>query len=77
MDDGSATNEGFYLNTHSYSYREQLLLQQALFVNFGILCSIHRQGKHYKLYIKSQSMPIFKSLVFPYFSPSFYYKLKM
>ncbi len=28
----SGVGEGFYLNTHSYSYREQLLIQQALFV---------------------------------------------
>jgi len=26
MDDGSRTPEGFYLNTHSFSYTEQLIL---------------------------------------------------
>jgi hypothetical protein len=41
-------------------------------VNFGILCNIHKQGNHFKLYIRSQStingyfyifsLPLFLSL---------------
>jgi len=75
MDDGSSTPEGFYLNTHSFSYEEQLILQNALLVKFGILCNINKHGKQYKLYIRAQSMNTFRSLVLPHFSSSFYYKL--
>jgi hypothetical protein len=75
MDDGSSTPEGFYLNTHSYSYEEQLILQSALLKKFGVVCNIHKHGIHYKLYIRAQSMKVFRSLVLPHFSPFFYYKL--
>jgi hypothetical protein len=78
MDDGSKTPEGFYLNTHSYSYTEQLILQKALLDNFvrsRILCNIHKHKLQFKLYIRAESMNIFISVVSPYFVSSMNYKL--
>jgi LAGLIDADG DNA endonuclease family len=78
QDDGSSTTEGFYLNNHSFSFREQLILQQALFIkkiNFGLICNIHKHESQYKLYIRAKSLPQFRSLVLPYFTPSMLYKL--
>ena len=75
MDDGSSTPEGFYLNTHSFSYEEQIILQKALLYKFGLECNIHKHGKQFKLYIKAKSKPLFISLVKPYFSSFFLYKL--
>ena len=77
MDDGSSTPEGFYLNTHSFSYEcgAQIILQRALLYKFGLECNIHKHGKHFKLYIKAKSKFLFVSLVKPYFSPFFLYKL--
>jgi hypothetical protein len=77
MDDGSSTPEGFYLNTHSFSYKEQIILQDILLKKFNIVCNIHKHGKLFKLYIRAQSMDLFRSLVKPYFLPHFYYKLKI
>lgn len=75
MDDGSSTPNGFYLNTHSFSYQEQLILQAALLDNFGIICNIHKHASQYKLYIRAQSMATFRLLVYPHFAPSMLYKL--
>lgn len=75
MDDGSRTPEGFYLNTHSYSYTEQLILQKAMLDNFGILCNIHKHELQFKLYIRAESMNTFISVVSPYFVSSMNYKL--
>lgn len=67
MDDGSRTPEGFYLNTHSFSYEEQIILKDILFTKFNILCNIHKHKNKYKLYIRAKSMDIFKQLVKPYY----------
>ena len=82
---GSSTPEGFYLNTHSFSptppYKgkgkgeEQIILQKALFYKFGLECNIHKHGKQFKLYVKAKSKPLFISLIKPYFSSFFLYKL--
>ncbi len=61
MVDGSLTPHGFYLNTHSFSYQEQLILQAALLDNFGIVCNIHKHKSQYKWYIRAQSMDTFSA----------------
>ena len=75
MDDGSASESGFYLNTHSYTLNEQIILQNALKSKFNLDTKIHKHGHHFKLYIKASSMQTFQKLVYPYFCPFFYYKL--
>ena len=75
MDVRSRTPEGFYLNTHSFSFEEQLILKKALLDNFGILCNIHKHGAQFKLYIRAQSMTTFRTVVTPHFTPSMNYKL--
>lgn len=77
MDDGSSTPEGFYLNTHSYSYEENVILQNILLIKFNIICKIHKHGQQYKLYITAQSFNVFITLVKPYFNSSMLYKLKL
>ena len=59
MDDGSATPERFYFNTHSFSYEEQIILQRILYQKFNILCSIHKHGIQFKLYVIAQSLNLF------------------
>jgi hypothetical protein len=60
MDDGSKTPEGFYLNTHSFSYEEQIVLKDIFLHKFNILCNIHKHEKLYKIYIRGKSMNKFK-----------------
>ena len=74
MDDGSIypsgteKESGFYLNTHSYSFNEQIVLQNALKYKFNIDTNIHKHENIYKLYIKAKSMPTLRYYVLPYFS---------
>lgn len=75
MDDGSSTPEGFYLNTMSFSYSEQVILQEALLNRFGIVVKIHKHKNQFKLYIVASSMPKFRALVYPHFHDSMHYKL--
>jgi len=75
MDDGSKSESGFYLNTLSYSYNDNEILQKALLTKFNIESNIHKHGDKYKIYVKAKSMHILKMIVLPYFDSSFYYKL--
>ena len=68
MDDGSISESGFYLNTHSYTFKEQIVLQNALKYKFNIDTNIHKHENIYKLYIKAKSMPTLRYYVLPYFS---------
>jgi len=76
MDDGNKHGQGFSLCTQSYSKVENLLLVQALENKFKIDCSIHKDGKYYRIYIKKDSVNKFIELVKPYFHDSMDYKLK-
>lgn len=64
----SSGESGFYLNTHSYSFNEQIVLQNALKYKFNIDTNIHKHENIYKLYIKAKSMPTLRYYVLPYFS---------
>ena len=63
-----------HLNTHSCSFNEQIILQNALKYKFNLDTNIHKHGNKYKLYIKAKSMPTLRCYVLPYFF-FFYYKL--
>jgi hypothetical protein len=75
MDDGSISESCFYFNSHSYSIEEEINLQKIFHSNFNLETNVHKHGNKYKLYIKANSMPIFRFIVYPYFIKSFYYKL--
>ena len=75
MDDGSKAESGFYINTHSFSKDEHLLIQKALYSKLGLICNIHRHKTQYKIYITAKSMPKFRTLVSPYFHKTIMYKL--
>lgn len=74
-DDGTKTGSGFRLNTQSFSKDENLLLIKILKKKFDLNCSLHKQRKHFVIYIKADSMPKFRELVMPYLQKSMLYKL--
>jgi len=79
MDDGSITKKTLYLNTQSFTYEEQLLLQKAL-LGLNIKSSIKKDkisnGKIlYRIEIDKESTNNFIELVKPYVLPIFHYKL--
>jgi len=76
MDDGNLCRNNFILCTDSYTLSEVELLIKVLKDNFDLNCTYHKKGKDgYRIYIKSDSMEKFRSLVTPYFHESMMYKL--
>lgn len=76
MDDGCKHNSGFHLCTDSYTFTEVQLLINVLKENFDLNCTYNKRGKDsHRIYIKSDSMDKFRSLVTPYFHESMMYKL--
>lgn len=84
MDDGTLDKRSKYhfnasIATYCFSFEGCELLSQILKDNFQVLASVTKtnmRGKVYpRLYIKSQSMDKFISLVKPYIHPVFKYKI--
>lgn len=76
MDDGCKHNSGFHFCTDSYTFTEVQLLINALNENFDLNCTYNKRGKEgYRIYIRTESMANFRSLVTPYFHESMMYKL--
>lgn len=82
MDDGNKSkNKGYYLNTQTFSLKENERLADALGKAFGFEINIHidykrlSNKKYYRLYITSKSVKEFTELIRPYIHPCFEYKL--
>lgn len=79
MDDGSLTksNRQMRISTESFSYKEQLLLQQFLFQKFDIKTTIKKSsavGK-FLLYFNAKNRDRFFLLISPYIIKSMNYKI--
>lgn len=76
MDDGCKKGKNFYLSTDSYTLSEVELLIKVLQENFDLNCTYHMRSKdRYRIYIRTDSMDKFRSLVTPHFHSSMMYKL--
>ena len=75
MDDGHKQGNTYYLNTYAFTIEDQERLILVLQKNFNLFCSLHRDDKQYKIYIKTKSALDFKNLIFPFVVPVFLYKL--
>lgn len=81
MDDGSMiqikVGQFAYLNLHTQGFdlSDNELLRDVLKQKFGIITNIHTDKTYYKLYITTESVPVFIDLVRPYILPCFEYKL--
>jgi len=77
MDDGSINRSGINLNTQSFFYQENLLLQKTLRNNFQVDCNINKSGnigKGYILYIPKEQAKKFMFLVKKYVKQCMLYK---
>ena len=76
MDDGYKRSDcnALRLNTQSYSYEEQGIIQKALH-QFGIESTIQKHKNAYVIYIPSRSMERVRSLIRPHIIPSMEYKI--
>jgi len=79
MDDGYKRNDcnALRINTDSFSYEEQEILQECLIKNFDISTRIHRKGKFWNIYIPSTQASKFCELVKPYIVPAMKYKISL
>jgi len=78
MDDGSKSRNNFIFNTNSYTLQEVEFLSSVLKDKFNLDCTIQKYNKdknQYRISIRIKSVPLFKSIVSPYFHDSMKYKL--
>jgi hypothetical protein len=77
MDDGNKERNNFIFNTNSYTLQEVELLSLVLKDQFNLDCTIQnrKDTNQYKLNIRTKSVPLFKSIISPYFHESMRYKL--
>ena len=66
--------------TNSFSLPDIVRLMNVLMIRYRLECTIHlkrRQNQkiEYLIYIKHCSMPLLRTIVIPYMSPSMYYKI--
>lgn len=78
MDDGAATTSGsgFYLHTKGFTFVDVYKLVAILHYNFGLVCTVQNHKGCPVIYITSQSINAFRTLVTPYFVPCMIYKLQ-
>jgi recombination protein RecA len=79
MDDGYKRNDcnALRINTDSFAYEDQQILQKCLSKNFDVSVRIHRKGKFWNLYIPSAEASRFCELVKPYIISSMKYKISL
>nr|YP_009659043.1 LAGLIDADG endonuclease [Spizellomyces sp. 'palustris']QCQ69041.1 LAGLIDADG endonuclease [Spizellomyces sp. 'palustris'] len=75
MDDGFASQSAFGFSTNGFFLHEVELLSSVLLINFGIITTLNPTYSGYILLLSSQSLPLFVSLVEPYFLPSMSYEI--
>lgn len=78
QDDGSRTPFGLVICTDCFSLEQVKLLVQVLTIKFNLSCTIRKTRKlnpQYRIYIRSQSMPMLRSLTMDWIDPSMLYKI--
>lgn len=75
MDDGSRDKGQLRFNTQSFSRQENLRLMRILEAKLGIMATLNRDKKWFRLRICEASMPLLRQLVSPFIIPSMRYKL--
>lgn len=76
MDDGSWNVSGFKLATNNFTFQECYILCAMLHMRFGLITTIHNHGGKPLIYIKAESLQLFRSLVLPHFHPTMLYKIQ-
>lgn len=75
MDDGGAHGSGLRIHTQSFTIKEVEILINALKQKFNLICTRHKMGNKYIIYINSKSINHLRSLVLPHICSSILYKL--
>ncbi len=80
MDDGNARKENekvcaYHLNTQSFSFEENQLLQTMLRKVWNVDSSIQLNHGYFRLYIGVKDMSVFREIIRPFILPSLQYKI--
>ena len=76
MQDGSrGTSKGLYICTDSFTYDDIKRLTQYLRDRYNIICSIHKAGGNYRIYVLAKSVYTVIDLILPFMHESMLYKL--
>lgn len=75
MDDGCKSRTSVYLNTQQFDLTEQYVLINILKQQYGLQSTINRDKCYFRIRIRVESMPLFRTIVQPYLLPTFQYKL--
>lgn len=73
--DGSRGLSGVFLQTQSFTVKENVLIINVLMIKFNLKCSINMQRNKPVIYIATASVPTLRALILPYLHPSMYYKV--
>lgn len=76
MGDGSARDSGLTLCTDCYTINDVVKLMNVLIIRYGINSTLQqKRDNQYRIYIRSSSMPLLRSIVTPHMHSSMLYKL--
>lgn len=75
MDDGCHSKDGLILNTQSFSFNEQQILQKILLKNFGLKAGINKDRGNFRLRIKKDSLSQLFKIIEPYIISSMKFKI--
>ena len=75
MDDGSNNGENLTMNTHGFSYGEQVLIADFFRDRYGISPTVVKDRTMFKLAIGSNDYAKFIDIVRPFIIPSMIYKV--
>lgn len=73
--DGATNPFGLRLCTDSFSVQDVVRLINVLIIRYNLKCSLHTIKGNYRIYIKSESIPLLRTIVLPYIHPSIIYKV--
>ena len=74
MDDGAYAVSGIYLHTKGFEFKDVYRLAGVLNYKFNLDVTVQNHKNRPVIYIKSKSIPLFKSLIIPYMHTSMLYK---
>ena len=76
MGDGTRRDYGLEICTDCFNITDVIKLTNVLRIRYGLDCTLHKKRvDQYRIYIKSSSMPLLRTIVSPYMHSSMLYKL--
>jgi hypothetical protein len=76
--DGSTKRSGLVICTDYYTIQEVVLLMNVLMIKYRLECTLiyhSPNNTHPRIYIRQRSMPLLRTIVFPYMNPSMLNKI--